>query len=203
MDRFLRPRKTILDSAIEVADPRVAEELRKMHVNSIHFAMRWQMLLFADEHDFPDIWCIWDAIIAHRANASAFVNQLSITHILQVPLKESWNVIEALQNHRRWDVPKLIRTAEERLALSRKRRFKRKEVVITLLVLLVFSGSLVVYNKEKSRLNNSKPSDQSGSRTAVTSLYPRREWVCEPRIYSLRIKKNSRHPLAHRFCLTC
>jgi hypothetical protein len=143
MNRFLSSKDAVphfrdLDSAIDVAAPKISEELRKMRVNSIHFAMRWQMLLFADEHDFPDTWRLWDAIIARRANASAFVNHLSIAHVLQVPLKESENVIEVLQKYRRWNVPKLIQTAEELLAPSWKNKLMRKGVVVALLALLFF-----------------------------------------------------------------
>jgi hypothetical protein len=30
---------------------------------------------FGDEHNFTEIWLLWDAIIAHRAKANAFVSK--------------------------------------------------------------------------------------------------------------------------------
>jgi hypothetical protein len=68
---------------------------------------------FGDEHNFTEIWLVWDAILAHRANANVFVSKLSITHLLQVPIGTYEALIEDLQRNRLWNVPELIARKEE------------------------------------------------------------------------------------------
>ncbi|OHT03224.1 hypothetical protein TRFO_29479 [Tritrichomonas foetus] len=60
IDNFAR-----LDAKIAHYFPKVAEELHKYGNASQHFAMRWEMLLFADEHEIMSLFLIWDHIIFH------------------------------------------------------------------------------------------------------------------------------------------
>jgi hypothetical protein len=112
-----------------------------MCLTPAHFALRWVIVLFADEHNLQDTWLLWDAIVAHRANASAFIRQLSVAHLLQVPLGKYEQVIEDIQNNREWNVPELIRVAQEKLAQPRKVRpnyVATYNVIVAIVVALVF-----------------------------------------------------------------
>jgi hypothetical protein len=130
-----------LDRELKQVAPDVARSLSAMNLSSTHFALRWALVLFADEHSLPEIWLLWDAIIAHRANASLFVRQLSVAHVLQVPVRPSEMAIESLQRNRKWDVPELIRVARERVAPPWKGRqncLRLYDISACVLIALVF-----------------------------------------------------------------
>jgi hypothetical protein len=110
---------TELDREIAAVAPDVARSLSEMRLTSTHFALRWALVLFADEHSLPEIWLLWDAILAHRRNSSEFVRQLSVAHVLQVPMGKYERVIEDLQRNREWNAPELIRVAQQRLGPSK------------------------------------------------------------------------------------
>jgi hypothetical protein len=128
-----------LDREIQEADPKLCGKFRAMGITSVHFALRWQLLLFADEHTFPETWLIWDAIIANQANASAFVKQLSVAHACQVQDEKFATVIEAMQRYREWNVPNLLQTAEKRVAdVKKKQPFGNVHWYNRLVAFLVF-----------------------------------------------------------------
>jgi hypothetical protein len=80
---------------------------------SIHFAFRWELLCFADEHSVKALMLIWDHILLHRRDFKAYMAALCFAHIRQVPPPAAHEiVIEKLQGFRDWNVRKILDDAE-------------------------------------------------------------------------------------------
>lgn len=63
-------RLAVIQSLLAKADPEVAAHLSKIGVKMDFFALRWIMLLFAQEFDMPSTQILWDAIFSDQNPAS-------------------------------------------------------------------------------------------------------------------------------------
>jgi hypothetical protein len=134
-----------LDMEMAAVAPEIVGPLQKMGINSTHFGLRWEMLLFADEHEMTETWLLWDAIIAHRGNASAFVTKLCVAHLLQVPFGVFGTPIEDVQKNRKWDVPALVRDAEERLVVVVDSKKEQSKLVRVYNIAVAIIMALVMF----------------------------------------------------------
>ena len=76
--------------------------------SSVFFALRWEILMFADEHDFNGLTLIWDQIISRKKYYPAYIEALCCAHFAQAPEGQ----INALQHFRQWDYKKLLTDAD-------------------------------------------------------------------------------------------
>ena len=74
---------------------------------SVYFALRWEILMFADEHNFNGLTLIWDQIIARKKYYPVYLQALCCAHFAQAPNGE----LNSLQHFRDWDYKKLLTDA--------------------------------------------------------------------------------------------
>jgi hypothetical protein len=102
-----------MDEKLMVLVPGLMIPLRRAGQGSIHFALRWELLLFADEHTIKSLMLVWDHILIHLAHFREYLEGLCLAHVRQVPPPGPHEiVVEKLQTFRDWDVRKLLIDAE-------------------------------------------------------------------------------------------
>jgi len=75
----------------------------------LFFGVRWELLLYADEHDGFDILSLWDYLIGQIENYEDAIKALTIAHITQVPLKDTTkNINETILHFKSWDIKRII-----------------------------------------------------------------------------------------------
>ncbi len=84
-------RLALVESLLGKLDPEVASHMKKIGVKMDFFALRWIMLLFAQEYDMPSIQVIWDAIFSDQnpssrlgSSESLLVNFIAVAMIRKV-----------------------------------------------------------------------------------------------------------------------
>lgn len=100
-----------IDKIIEKEIPSISKNLKKCSTSSVHFALRWTLLLFADEHDFNNCLVLWDHFVLHQKDFPTYMVNVSISHLKQVPY-DGISYIDKIQNFKNWDVPQIIKEAE-------------------------------------------------------------------------------------------
>jgi hypothetical protein len=102
-----------LDNKLMLFAPGIMTPLRQTGHSSIHFAFRWELLLFADEHSIKPLLLIWDQILVHQMNFKQYLEALCLAHVRQIPpLLPNENPAEKLQTFRSWDVRRILSDAE-------------------------------------------------------------------------------------------
>ena len=110
----------VLDALVETEAPQTSALLKSVGHSSMHYALKWELTLFADEHNIHELMYIWDHILLHIDDIDDYVRCLCIGHIRQVPCTAMADeMAQAMQRNRIWDVPKLINNAEDILANMR------------------------------------------------------------------------------------
>lgn len=104
-----------LDSKIAISVPDVYEKMSSTGISSLLFALRWQLLIFADEHELKGILYIWDNAIVNRNQYSDYIECLSLSHLCQIPDDSTGNLVEVVQHYRNWDNIEIIRKADSLL----------------------------------------------------------------------------------------
>jgi hypothetical protein len=98
-----------LDEELLIFAPAWLTLLRRSHQGSIHFALRWELLLFADEYPVKSLLLLWDHTLKWKTEFHRFRTALSIAHVKQTPLPTQNEMpIEVIQNYRGWDVSQVI-----------------------------------------------------------------------------------------------
>jgi hypothetical protein len=91
---------------------------------SIHFALRWELLLFADEYPVRELLLIWDNALRWRERYADFLYALCIAHVkcAALPKPECHEIpIVVIQTYKGWDVPQVLDEAVEIMGVARKR----------------------------------------------------------------------------------
>jgi hypothetical protein len=100
---------TLLDELIVREEPAVARLLARSSHSSLHYALKWQLTLFADEHHAHGLLYLWDQIIARESEMGDFVRCLCVGHVRQVPIPgDGDDMALMIQKHRSWDVAKIV-----------------------------------------------------------------------------------------------
>jgi hypothetical protein len=82
--------------------------LKKYGQSSFYFALRWELLMFADEHPVPEVYLLWDTLIAHQRNYAKYRTAMCLAHIRQVPVEDSATMIANLQDFKNWDIVRIL-----------------------------------------------------------------------------------------------
>lgn len=98
-----------LDQKMYQINPNLMNYLSKQMQTSIHFALRWEILLFAEEHDYAGIITLWDRIICHKTAMQQYIEALCLAHFAQVPICK----LGQLQHYKNWNMQKLIADADK------------------------------------------------------------------------------------------
>jgi hypothetical protein len=114
--QYLRPGAIFtlasLDEEVRHIRPDIARDLKRAGHSAIHFAHRWKLLWFADEHRIEGIWLIWDNIIARLPELAPYLEKLCVSHIMQIQLRPERLALETIQSYTEWDVPRIIADAD-------------------------------------------------------------------------------------------
>lgn len=107
-----------LDAFLEQEEPELATILENEHHSAIHYAMKWELTLFSDEHKdrVHELMYILDQIIARIDNFSQFFRCLCVAYVRQVGLDlendrnkdDQRDMIMRLQQKKDWDVARIV-----------------------------------------------------------------------------------------------
>lgn len=82
--------------------PKCADAIQSLNIHPIFYCLRWFILCFAQEHDFPSLLIIWDSLLAHYKTFVDYLFYAGLGHIKMVEnkieLKQYSATIEALQH---------------------------------------------------------------------------------------------------------
>jgi hypothetical protein len=93
--------------------PALMAPLRAAGQGSIHFAFRWELLCFADEHAVKPLLLIWDHILLHRNDFRPYLGALCFGHVHQIPTPGPHDIVgKKLQTLRDWPVWKVFTDGE-------------------------------------------------------------------------------------------
>jgi hypothetical protein len=108
------PGLMILGEILSVRAPDRAARLTESNVHTMNYALRWKLLLFADEHScaFDDIANIWDAMFLRRKRFDQFFSHLAFEHLIQVVFpSDPMMITQTIQRWHKWDTQKILRNA--------------------------------------------------------------------------------------------
>jgi hypothetical protein len=113
-----------MDQDLAAYAPEWIASLRRARQGSIHFALRWELLLFADEYPIKELLLIWDHALKWKTEYTKFLYSLCISHVKYTPLPRQNEIpIEVLQSYRGWDIIQVIDDAEARM-VPRPKNYK-------------------------------------------------------------------------------
>jgi hypothetical protein len=120
--QYLRPetfqRFVSLDEEVAFVRPDIARDLSRGGHSAVHYAHRWKLLWFADEHTIDGICLIWDNILGRLPDLQTYLEKLCVAHVMQIQLRSDNFALEVIQAYTNWDVPKILGDAE-RIGLTR------------------------------------------------------------------------------------
>lgn len=92
-------------------------------VSILLFGVKFELLLFADEHDIESTLRIWDQIFGRLESYNYMINAFTIAHTHQIKIPENCiNALDEIKKFKNWNVDQLITDAGELMA--HKRSFK-------------------------------------------------------------------------------
>jgi hypothetical protein len=103
-----------LGRVLQEREPNIADRLRQSKVETINYALRWRLLLFADEYGstFDDIVNTWDAIFVRRKRLNQFFADLAFERLRQILLpSDPMMITQTIQRWPKWDTQKILRNA--------------------------------------------------------------------------------------------
>jgi hypothetical protein len=108
-----------LDSEVKREAPAVASGLTVFGHTAFHYASRWVLLWFADEHGLHGILAIWDNIVCAVGRDGRDLRQyllaLALAHVAAVPIpRHGLPMLHAIQRHRDWNVAEILARAARR-----------------------------------------------------------------------------------------
>lgn len=113
---------THLDNVLLNYDREKYDRLSKNGASLLLFGVRFELLLFADEHDLDDTFRIWDQIFGRLENYDHMISAFTIAHIHQIQFSpECVNVLEEILHFEKWNMDQLIIDANE--LLNHRRSF--------------------------------------------------------------------------------
>lgn len=134
-----------IDLSVKENCPDLAFQISKNNHSSIHYALSWHILFFADIYKIRDLLLLWDHIILHQNNLSEYLISLTISHLKQIPNSISapheYPILESIQKYRNYNINLILTDADN---LSRKRnplKIGAIILVVILLIILLFSIS--------------------------------------------------------------
>ena len=131
-----------MNEIIEKTMPETMAQLRLSGSDSFHIALRWEIIMFADEYPPLQIFLLWDQFLVNKDNYKEFSFNLCIAHMEQapkIPLPDA-SLLETIQNYKDWKLKEAIERAYE-LTYPSLKPFsilgKNKYIVIILFILVL------------------------------------------------------------------
>lgn len=142
-----------IDKEIANARPEIFKQLQQMRVSSVHFAMKWELLSFADEHQYSNLLVIWDHIIANKNVYSNYVDELCVAHVRQINSVKNEFIIQTIQTYKDWKVDDILNYTDKKILNSgRNSRLLILFGYLLLFLIIVFTR-LYFYKDRKFNFN--------------------------------------------------
>lgn len=126
-----------MDKEFAKVAPEIMHQLSIVGQSSIHFALRWELLLFADEYDIKRLLFLWDQILYEKKIYKKFLFALCVAHIQQIPPALPGEImVEKIQTFRNWNVQKILSNTNNYLKTTKKPRFKLTYTVYVLIIIV-------------------------------------------------------------------
>jgi hypothetical protein len=129
-----------IDDRIREIYPAIADALQRTQQSGMIVAIRWELLIFADEHPLAQTLLIWDRVIARRAHAAEYIRALSLAHMEQVQITADGVAICEMRAPDEWDLPRIFQQANELLKSEPRPHFSW--VATSLVAAIVFLSAL-------------------------------------------------------------
>jgi len=111
--------------------PEVAEICKGLAIHPLLYCYRWFNLLFAQEHELPNLLMVWDSLFSHIENLINYAFYLGLAHIKAISEKlnpESFaDSIDALQNLKIPNVLSVLREANRMWQADLARNKQKKK----------------------------------------------------------------------------
>lgn len=128
-----------LDQDIAKLTPEVYKLLESSGHSSIQFALRWELLLFADEYKIESLLLLWDQILIRKDSFKDFLRALCLAHVIQVPPAQRGEImVEKIQNYREWNSYQILEDALQIMNKSEKSRLRFTQITTILIFILFF-----------------------------------------------------------------
>ena len=103
------------DELAELYTPNIQHELTELHQGSLFYALRWLIVLFADEFTFKEILVVWDNIILNHKKFDEYMEALFLSRMLQIEAKGDKNLMpaERIQRFKDLDIVEFIINANK------------------------------------------------------------------------------------------
>ena len=124
-----------LDLLVKKYVPQSAKLLAEMGHGSFHYAMKWRILFFADEHNLEDILLLWDMLFLRNPEVDEYWKYLALGHVRQVEPDSNSFMVERLQKYKDWDTIELVNFANKTYFVRKNRRGMM--IVFAMLLLVV------------------------------------------------------------------
>ena len=129
--------------------PEMGSRMNDIGITSMLFALRWHLLIFADEHDLNGILYIWDNVILHQDCFNDYLCDLSIAHTAQIPQENEMNLVELIQHYKDWEDIEIVRKADELLLKQKQEGISHRNkisLMITIIMILIIIIYLLYYS---------------------------------------------------------
>ncbi|KAH0789810.1 hypothetical protein GPJ56_006312 [Histomonas meleagridis] len=129
--------------------PTKGKILKNEHISSLYFALRWKLLIFADEHQkMSEVFLLWDNFILHKDEHPEYINCLCISHLAQVPIEDPQTVVQTIQQFRDWNTPQIVTDGNGILQTNKIRKTMRNTVLaFCLIAAIVLTQRVPKYEK--------------------------------------------------------
>lgn len=110
-----------MDQVMMTVVPDTMRLLSVAQQGSIHFALRWELLLFADEYDARPLMLLWDQVLRNKEKYEQFLFGLCIAHIKQVPVAAPHEImVEKIQQFKSWNIQEIVQDASYYMSFEKQ-----------------------------------------------------------------------------------
>jgi hypothetical protein len=138
-----------VDSEIQKAYPAVFGALARTGHFSCHYALRWEMLMFADEHAVRDLFLLWDKFVAHRQQYPEYLRAMRLAHIGQIVRDGGEITVKAIQEFRNWNAVEIVNEVDR---IVRARLWDSVEkIALGVSIVLAIGAVVLILRRRRER----------------------------------------------------
>lgn len=106
IERFFK-----IDQKLKLLNPQMYQALRSGGFSSFHFALKWELIFYSEEHLPSQLFSLWDRLFLHQRDFDSYKQDIDLAHILQIPIEGI--LIETIQRFKNYDVAQILLKADE------------------------------------------------------------------------------------------
>jgi hypothetical protein len=144
-----------VDTALRRFFPATASALDSQHLQPTVYALKWIMVLFAENHPIEDLLLVWDFIVLNVGNAHSYIVGLVIGQLNQIQIgMDLSETIQRIQNKQEFIIDRLIADADRVVGkrpistqVSEKRGGVSPILVFAIPLFIVIIGAYLLYHQ--------------------------------------------------------